>query len=457
MSAHGAIVSNGAKPFLVCVVCVSLSCCSAEPQQDTADAAPSQDVGEAKDLYSRIDAHDTLVSPLCEGAAGATVSFLGTEGIVPPCAVAIAADNETLYVAGCDSDSLTVYHRDQQTGVIDHVQTVWDGEDGVVELSEPDAIWVVPDGSQLIVGSAYGLRLFEVDKDTGQLFPGSPLPLDCLPEGPVCSYGYSVSGSSVGDLVAARTYKKSHLFTRNVEDGSMELLAGISDEHLSQIAGDSFVSVSQALLSAEGHHLYVLGDDILPGYRNIARLLLEPSSGELTFVSRFRGIDSVVPEKWRVDEMRLASGGSTIYGFGYMDDFGFVSGIGLASNGTDLEMHSQATVSDALDGQVVHMHDLQISMDGSSIWVAVNHFPLPLCDEPHTADILRYSANGSILASDESPAILTNEEWEERGEAFGSYEKGGRLALAPSGAWLAVTLGVSDSVAVFGCLDKLAQ
>lgn len=80
-----------------------------------------------------------------------------------PCAVAIAPDGATLYVAGCTSDSISVLRRAPENGKVTHVQTLWDGLDGFDKLHEPTDLWVTPDGPHLFVGSWEGLSVFAID------------------------------------------------------------------------------------------------------------------------------------------------------------------------------------------------------------------------------------------------------------------------------------------------------
>jgi len=402
------------------------------------------------------DASDAGTLSGCLEATAPTLSFVQLEGVVSPCAVAITADEQTIYVAGCASDSLAVYHRELKTGVISHVQTLRDGQGGVENLAYPEEIWLTPDDSQLLVGTSDGLVLLEADTATGHLSPGAPLPLDCTQEGTFCSIGHAISGNSVGDIVAARTAKTLHLLSRNTKEGSFELLTTLSDESLSEIAVYSFVLVEGSLLSTAGDELFVLGYDDLPGHTAIIRLSLMPADGELTFLSRFERADAAEPDKWNVGHIRLSSDGQVLYGFGYLDNHGFISGLASAPNGTDLELISQTTVSEALDGETVAMHDLQVSADGGSIWVAFNRFFILRPDLPQVGTILRYSASAAVLDSNQPPTLLANNEWDARGESFGHPEEGGQLGIAPSGTWLAVTLDESNSLAVFGCLDKLA-
>jgi 6-phosphogluconolactonase (cycloisomerase 2 family) len=95
----------------------------------------------------------------------------GVDGLDNAWAIDITLDGEDVYVASFVDSSLSVFNRDYETGELTFVQELTDGVDGVEGLSVSYSVVIAPDGS-LVFTAGFGdnaLGVYMRDAETGEL------------------------------------------------------------------------------------------------------------------------------------------------------------------------------------------------------------------------------------------------------------------------------------------------
>ncbi len=108
----------------------------------------------------------TFAQVLVDGAGGVDGIFDATYADVSP-------DGASVYVASDDEDTVAVFSRDTDTGLLTFVNTVVDGAGGVNGLDFPVSIDSSPDGSQVYVVGLLDNGLARFDRNGGGAPPGA--------------------------------------------------------------------------------------------------------------------------------------------------------------------------------------------------------------------------------------------------------------------------------------------
>src|SRR5437764_20391 len=122
--------------------------------------------GDALAVFSRdVDTGALTFVQAKNDGVGKVNGLDGAEGI------AISPDGAHVYVAGRNDDSLVVFDRNPETGMLTSVQLLEDGVGGVNGLNGADAVAVSPDGTHVFVTGSVdnALAVFERDPATGTL------------------------------------------------------------------------------------------------------------------------------------------------------------------------------------------------------------------------------------------------------------------------------------------------
>ncbi len=135
---------------------------------------------DGKFLYAT-GASDDAVAVLARNAASGALSLVEVQRESDPAidgldgaeAVAVSPDGADVYVASLDDDAVAVFQRNAETGGLVFVQRLKDGFGGLElgVIDEPVAIVVTPDGHQVLVASqaSDSLAVFDRDAETGLL------------------------------------------------------------------------------------------------------------------------------------------------------------------------------------------------------------------------------------------------------------------------------------------------
>jgi WD40 repeat protein len=137
--------------------------------------SPSTAAAYSNDLFAVSRSGDTLylldattLNPVAS-LSGATQQGLALTGASN---VAISSDGQTVFVAGQDSDAISIFQRGMSNGTatLVLVQTLQDGIGGVRGLAGPNSLALSPDGRYLMASSALGndVAVFAVNANTKQ-------------------------------------------------------------------------------------------------------------------------------------------------------------------------------------------------------------------------------------------------------------------------------------------------
>ena len=418
------IVRGGALMALLVASTVFLPSCP----RDTATGVSLDTTPTTIDTVVSDRRAELLPPPNC-GDPGAPV-FLnhivdgegGVAGMQTPCAVAIAADGTTLYVAGCTSDSISVLRRDPENGKVTHAQTLWDGLDGFDNLHEPTDLWVTPDGAHLFVGSWEGLSVFAIDQATGELSAGPEIPLDC-PNEDACIHAERPHGSAAGDLVVAWLHGNVLVLKRDPVVGSLTVLAALWQDELSELLGYPVDTPGDVRISPDGEHLYVYN------WNKLDIVAVHSANGTLEKVGEYPGEGQPLPEIGRL--LAFRPDGKQLFGF---SDFGPILVFGRQDDGT-LELQPELWPGQSEPGQQPTVYDVVPSPDSAMLYVTMNY---PLDGSTGGGTILAYPLQfqAGPLANH---IVFSDEDLGKPGRSFQNWSWDGRIAVSDSHDWLALT------------------
>jgi DNA-binding beta-propeller fold protein YncE len=187
---------------------------------------------------------------------GAMVSGLG--GAV---SVAISPDGKHVYVAGMQDDAVSVFGRDQATGKLSYLDTVWDSAPTVDGLDAVRSVTVSPDGKHAYTASYIGdaVAVFERNANTGAL---------TFVEVHQDEVG-GVDGLN-GSILVTISPDGNHVYATGNYDDAMALFERDGDSgaltfvevHRDGVGGvDGLQGAEMVAPSPDGKHVYVTGWD----------------------------------------------------------------------------------------------------------------------------------------------------------------------------------------------------
>ena len=192
----------------------------------------------------------------------------GVSGLIGPESIAMTPDGVHLYVASQNSSAVAVFSRNSSTGALSFVEAYFDNEGGATGLAGADAITASPDGKHVYVASEddSALTVFSRDDATGLLtlvethFDGVG-GIDGL------AGGQSVTVSPDGDHVYAIGFSDDAvvLFDRNASTGALSYV----ETRFDGVGGvDGLNGAIAVAISQDGKHVYVTGrfDDAVSAF-----------------------------------------------------------------------------------------------------------------------------------------------------------------------------------------------
>ncbi|MCP3868710.1 MAG: lactonase family protein [Gammaproteobacteria bacterium] len=288
----------------------------------------------------------------------------GVNGLEAATSVALSPDGVHLYVAGQDDNALVVFERDQITGQLFYIDTLYDGIGVRYGLTQPSSVTVSPDGAHVYVTgfTANAVTVFERDTTTGMLGfvevqrdgTGGVNGLDGAETVSVSPDGRHVyaTGFNTGTVVA---------FLRDETTGQLNFL-----ESLQNGTGtvDGLLGARDIVLSPSGSHVYVTGawdDSIAVFSRNV-------NTGQLSFLEVQRNGIAGVSGLAFAHSIAISSDGAHLYATGSNDDAIIVFQRNRATGRLSfLEYHR-----DGVEG-VQGLYDataVSVSPDGMRVYVA---------------------------------------------------------------------------------------
>ncbi|WP_197455632.1 beta-propeller fold lactonase family protein [Stieleria neptunia] len=234
--------------------------------------SPSHLIFDSDERFGYLIAINTIFVVRRDAATGELTVVDSVEGAVSDNrsfdrirSVAISPDGEFLFTAGMYSDTVSVYRIDDSTGLLQPIQELRQGFDGVDGLDYPDLVQVSPDGTQLFVHSYFQSRLtvYDITPGSGRLvesqsFPGigSSTDIEFSPDGEFVYCSSATSGSH-----------KVHIF---------QLIAGQWTQQPTASVG--LLTPRDLEISADGRFVYVADN----GISKIVVLSRDLQTGELT-------------------------------------------------------------------------------------------------------------------------------------------------------------------------------
>lgn len=204
----------------------------------------------------------------------------GVSGIDQPAAIAISPDGAQVYVAGSGSNAVAIFARDADTGALSPVGAVRDGQ-GAQGLDQPGDIAISPDGAHAYVAGfdSDALSVFSRDAKTGRLRfiaamrdrVGGVRGL-----GGAVSVVVSADGTSV--YVAGREDDSLVAFQRDAKTGRLRFIESERER--------DFGPTSLAI-SPDGRHVYASGFDASA----LAVFGRDPDTGRLRRIAIVRDAD----------------------------------------------------------------------------------------------------------------------------------------------------------------------
>lgn len=276
--------------------------------------------------------------------------------------VALSPDGSYVYVTGIGADAVVVFSRDGSTGLLTHVETEIDDQDGVDGLSGAWSVAVSSDGNHVYVAgwrdnavavfsrNAFTgeLSFIEVHKDGEENVDG----LDSVKSVAVTPLGEYVYLAGSGDDAVA-------VFSR---DGVTGALTYVQARHSVQgLEGAVGVAVS-----SDGNHVYVAGnnDDSVVIFER------EKATGALSYVGREKdgGHGGTVDGLDGARAVAIDPDGENVYVAGHEKDAVAV----FARDGTTGELTYVEMVQDGVGGVdgLDGAQSLTVSADGHHVYVA---------------------------------------------------------------------------------------
>ena len=229
----------------------------------------------------QIDFSDSFVD-------GELLNAIEVTGLDDPRSIAVSPNGNNVIVVSSQSNSITVFQRDAETGTLSFLQTIADDDDNdVFGLLGARSVTITPDGNNVIVASGISdaIAIFSRDRETGLLSFLETQRSDAL--NGAASVTVSQDGRSV--FVVAGFSDTLVVFDRDVNSGRLVQRQVFQDQRVSRsrrIDGadlvDGLDSADLVTVSPDGRSVYVVssqGDDT-----SLVVFERDLTSGQLSFV-----------------------------------------------------------------------------------------------------------------------------------------------------------------------------
>ena len=222
--------------------------------ENTADVCVSAD---GKNVYA-VGKDDDAVAVFTRNTSDGTLTFLeahfdtdtGIDGLDGAQAIAIAPNDDFVYVGSGQDDAIAIFARDATTGALTYSGMISNADDGVSGLNYPKII-VIPPLSGYLYTSGDGVTVFERDAATGAL---------TFVETHSLSFAYAMASQPKADrlYVAADGSDSLTVFETNETDGTLSQV----EQWVQGTDGMTCLdSPSAAFISPGGGSLYVGGQN----------------------------------------------------------------------------------------------------------------------------------------------------------------------------------------------------
>ena len=185
----------------------------------------------------------------------------GLTGMEGPKGVVVSPDGRHVYVAGWTSDSLCVFSRDSQNGMLVHTATLYDEMNGIDSLNGAQGLAIPQDGKQVLVACYYdsALTVFDRNDETGMLSirtvhrDGS----DGV-DGLRYARAVTISGDGKNVYVTGGSDDAGAVFERDTESGDLTFI----EYHKDGVDGVEGLDSPRGIsVSSDGRHVYIAGSE----------------------------------------------------------------------------------------------------------------------------------------------------------------------------------------------------
>ena len=311
----------------------------------------------------------------------------GVHGLDGARSISISPDGDNVYIASEGDDALVVFTRNHMnSGRLNFIQAIEDGDGSVDGLDNAYSITVSPDGANIYVASESDNAVAVFSRDTSnngrvafiQVIEDGDGPVDGLDD----AYAVAVSPDGANVYVASESDDAVAVFSRNAGNrGRLSFVQVIEDGQGSVDGLDDAYSVT---VSPDGANVYVVSDSddaIAVFYRN------KDNKGRLSFVQVLKdgvgGVDGlgdahsvvVSPDGVNVYVASESDNAVTVFSRN-IDDKGKLSFLQILKNINGLNGATSVTISP--DGTNVYV----ASRFDDSLVVFSRNLPAPPTDAP---------------------------------------------------------------------------
>lgn len=248
-----------------------------------------------------------------ENEVGATT---GVTGLSSPYGVTVSPDGKNVYAASYGDNALATFSRSENSGSLTFVNALQDGVDGVDGLHRAYSVAVSPDGKQVFSAGNNddALTIFDRDQTTGVLTFREKIKdgvggVDGLNG---CRF---VTTSPDGDFIYTAGYYDDAIavFARDANLGNVSFVQMVKDN---QNGVDGLNGANSIAISMDGNYAYASGysDDA------IAVFSRNTTTGELTFIEKYLNGNDNINGLNGAHSVIISQDGKSVYACGYNDN-----------------------------------------------------------------------------------------------------------------------------------------
>ena len=192
------------------------------------------------------------------------------DGLNSPSAVVVSPDNKQVFMTSAGDDTLTIFDRDASSGSLTLNTYFKDEFGGVSTLNGPSDVAISEDGTSIFVTSWYDDALTEFSRDASSGIISYKQAFKDLENGITgLNYPWSVAISPDGKFVLVPSYADNSLavFSRDTETGAVQQLTTFTNGVNGIIGLNDAIHVS---VSSDSKQAFVIGHN--PSYLSIFRL-----------------------------------------------------------------------------------------------------------------------------------------------------------------------------------------
>jgi 6-phosphogluconolactonase (cycloisomerase 2 family) len=240
----------------------------------------------------------------------------GMDGLTDGLGVTVSPDGHNVYVVSQTDHGLSVFRREADTDSLIFLQMVKNSANGVTGINEPKYAIVSPDGENVYVTgyASNSIAVFNRNPESGILsFIEAQVDGSGANDGLSGAHGLSISPDGRHVLTSGSTDNAITVFSRNASDGSLTYL----ESHFDNTAGvDGIESAAGIDVSPDGAHVFVAGQ----ADNAVAVFLRDIASGALTFLHLVKDDSNGVKGLATATRVSVSKDGRSVYATGFNDN-----------------------------------------------------------------------------------------------------------------------------------------